>query len=309
MNPYYKDFSDFIKKQFPDEKKLQKLTLDIGVTCPNRDGNISSCGCIYCNNASFSPLVADNVIRGKKIITPTALNLSLEQSRQFFSKKYPDLNYLAYFQSYTNTYGDHDSLIRLYYAALSHDYIKGLIIATRPDCLDQKLLDRLFDISRNKKIIFELGAETSHDLTLKEINRGHTWSQTVEAVTLLKSYGFAVGLHFIFGLPGEDEFMMLQTVDQINRLPVDVVKFHHLQVIKGTELARRYLANRNYLTLFDVESYIDLCVKVINRLDKNIAIERFVSSAPADLLIAPAWGLKNYQFINLLNNRLKYSNL
>lgn len=293
MNPYYKDYSDFLSEKF--DGKVQKLTVDAGFTCPNRDGKLSTGGCIYCNNNSFSP---DTGSKRKSI------KEQLEAGKRFFARKYPDLRYLAYFQSYTNTYGDTDRLMSLYREALEVENIEGLIIGTRPDCMPDELLEELRKLNEHTTVIIEYGAESSHDETLRKINRCHDWEATVDTVMRTKKAGLAVGLHFILGLPGESEDMMLQTVDRLSALPVDTVKFHQLQIVKGTKLAKDFEAGKTDVRVFDVEEYINLCCRIIDRIRKDIAIERFVSQSPDDLLIAPRWGLKNYEFQHLLNKRL-----
>ena len=289
MNPYYKDYSDFLAERF--DGKVQKLTVDAGFTCPNRDGSLGKGGCIYCNNTSFSPVTGER----RRSVTQ-----QLQDGKRFFSGKYPDMKYLAYFQSYTNTYAAVDDLMALYTEALEVDDIVGIIIGTRPDCMPDELLDRLSALNREKIVIIEYGAESSHDATLEAINRCHTWSQTVDAVFRTHNAGLSVGLHFILGLPGESRGMILETVDRLNALPVDCVKFHQLQIINGTRLAAMYRTNPAAISLFDVDTYVDLCAEIVNRLRDDIAIERFVSQSPDNLLIAPRWGLKNYEFTHRL---------
>lgn len=299
MNPYYRDFSDFASKIFPGHAKLQKLTVDAGCTCPNRDGKIGRKGCIYCNNASFSPIISEEgAAIARRLSSPEELMSSINKSMAFFARKYPDMKYLVYFQSYTNTYGDERKLLQLYRTAWEMPGVEGIVIGTRPDCISDSLLAALKD--SGIKAVIELGAESSHDKTLGEINRGHSWQQTVEAAEKLHETGFPTGLHFIFGLPGETRGMMLETVRKINSLPVDIVKFHHLQVLRNTELYRRFTENPEYVKLWDLNDYIDFSVEAVTMLRKDISIERFVSSAPSSLRVAPDWGLKNYEFTNLL---------
>lgn len=302
MGRYYKDYADFLREVFPGNK-MQKLTVNAGFSCPNRDGTLGSGGCAYCNNASFSPMLG-----GGEIAT------QIENGKRFFSGKYPEMRYIAYFQSYTNTYAGTGRLLDLYHEALAVDKVDGLIIGTRPDCVSDKLLHALADIG--KPVIMEYGAESSHNATLAAVNRCHTWEQTVDAVQRTACAGLRAGLHFIMGLPGETESAMMQTVERLGRLPVDTVKFHQLQIIKGTTMARECEGDWETGSLkfrglsiksFSVDEYVDLCVRVVERLrciNPDIAIERFTSQAPADLLLSPRWGLKNYQFVNLLNNRL-----
>lgn len=292
-NPYYRDYADFLAERFAG--KVQKITINAGFTCPNRDGSRGRGGCIYCNNNSFSPVTGDS---------DRSVSRQIVDGKRFFSKKYPLMRYIAYFQSYTNTYGDPDRLMDLYREACADDDVVGLIIGTRPDCMPDDLLSRLAELNRTKTVIIEYGAESSHDSTLEAVNRCHDWATTVDAVMRTHKAGLTVGLHFILGLPGETREMMLKTVDRLSQLPVDCVKFHQLQIIKGTRLAADYATGKADIRLFDVDEYIRLCVDIILRIRKDIAIERFVSQSPDDMLIAPRWGLKNYQFTHLLLNAL-----
>lgn len=214
------------------------------------------------------------------------------------------MRYLAYFQAYTNTHGNQDQLLDLYNEALVCDGVDGLIIGTRPDCMPQTLLDSLTEMAKTKFVMIEYGAESANNSTLERINRCHTWESTVDAVRRTAAAGIPVGLHFIMGLPGESEEDMLYTIDQVNQLPVDIVKFHQLQLIKGTRMARDIQDGLYDIPRFEVEDYLNLCVKIVSRLRPDIAIERFVSQSPPDLLLYPRWGLKNYQFTNLLLQRL-----
>lgn len=294
-NPYYKDYADFLAERF--DGKVQKITVNAGFTCPNRDGSLGRAGCSYCNNSSFSPTTG----APSQSISQQILN-----GKRFFSKKYPEMRYLAYFQSYTNTYGEVERLINLYKEALADDEVVGLIIGTRPDCMPDILLTRLAELNKLKPIIIEYGAESSHNLTLATVNRCHDWETTVDTTIRTHQAGLVVGLHFILGLPGETKEMMMETVDRASLLPIDCVKFHQLQIIKGTRLAADYLNGKIDIHLFEVDEYIALCADIISRIRPDIAIERFVSQSPDNLLIAPRWGLKNYEFTHRLFNALAH---
>lgn len=310
MGRFYRNYADFLAEHFTG--KMQKLTVNIGLSCPNRDGTVGRGGCVYCNNTSFSPNLGNG-----------SVSAQLNAGKAFFARKYPEMRYLAYFQSYTNTYGPTERLMAMYREALDTDAVDGLIIGTRPDCMPDHLLDALSQLG--KPVFIEYGAESSHNTTLAAINRCHTWEQTEDAVWRTHAAGLPVGLHFIMGLPGEDEDMMLQTVSRAAKLPVSTVKFHQLQIIAGTPLAKeteslhgtdaRTGSTKNGPTfrgppvkIFGLNEYIDLCVKIVTLMRKmgpHIAIERFTSQAPAPLLLAPRWGIKNYQFVNLLNKALE----
>lgn len=285
----YTDYSAYLSRFFPG--KMQKLTVNARFSCPNRDGTKGTGGCIYCNNRSFSPSTSGS---------HETISAQLEDGKRFFARKYPAMRYLAYFQSYTNTYGSTDRLMALYREALAVEGVDGLIIGTRPDSLSDSLLTELTALAARHYIMVEFGAESSHDSTLRLVNRCHTWSDTVNAVTRTAAAGIHVGLHLIMGLPGESRSMMLETVDRCCTLPVDVLKFHQLQVIRDTRLADMMPD----VKVFTIGEYLDLCVDIIRHVPPGIAIERFTSSAPADLLIAPRWGLKNHEFTNLLKKRL-----
>lgn len=287
------DFAKFISRYLPG--KIQKISVNAGFSCPNRDGTKGTGGCIYCNNSSFSP--------GYTLSSPD-IKLQIEQGKAFFARKYPTMRYLAYFQSYTATNAPLDTFMDMIAQALSCPDVDGIIIGTRPDSITEELLIELSRIARHHFVMVEYGAETSHDSTLQLINRCHTWADTVHAVNLTAKYHIPVGLHFILGLPGETKDDMMATIDAINTLPVDIVKFHQLQVIRGTRLATEIAAGRMKVNHPTVDEYIDLCCDIDRRLRPDIAIERFLSQSPPDLLISPRWGLKNYQFINLLRNRL-----
>ncbi len=299
QSPLYRDYATYLAEIF-GKMKVQKISLNIGSGCPNRDGTVGRGGCTYCNNSSFSPTYGDGQ---PEVLT---VETQLEEGKRFFARKYPAMKYLAYFQSYTNTYGaDVDTLMSLYSRAAATKDVVGIIIATRPDCLPDLLIERLAAFSYHTPVIIELGAESSHDKTLERVNRCHTWADTVDAVGRLADAGLPVGLHLIMGLPGETRQMMLTTIDRINDLPVDTIKLHQLQLIKGTRLARQVARSEETIIHWTADEYINLCCEIVNRLRPDIAIERFVSQSPDNLLLSPRWGLKNYQFTNLLNKALK----
>lgn len=292
MKKLYRDFADFLSEHF--EGKVQKIAVNAGFTCPNRDGTKGTGGCTYCNNQSFNPGYCAPSL---------SVSEQLEQGKAFFGRKYPEMKYLAYFQAYTNTHSDDiDRLVGLYREALEVTDVVGLIIGTRPDCMPQPLLDRLTQLPG--WVMVEYGAESASDETLVRVNRCHTWADTADAVHRTHEVGLPCGLHLIMGLPREDEATMLATIDRVNELPVDTVKIHQLQLIRGTRMARDVEVGLYDIPRFTAEEYIELCVKLLRRLRPDIAVERFVSQSPPELLIYPRWKLKNYQFTNLLHKRL-----
>ncbi|MDD7460891.1 MAG: TIGR01212 family radical SAM protein [Prevotellaceae bacterium] len=292
MTHLYNDFGTWMKAQLP--YKVQKISIDAGFTCPNRDGLLGRGGCTYCNNNSFNPSYCDT----KKSITE-----QLEEGKMFFSRKYPDMKYLAYFQAYTNTYADINILKSMYEEALSVKDVTGIVIGTRPDCMPDSLLDYLEELNQRTFLLVEYGIETANDTTLERINRGHTFQCSQETIARTRKRAIRVGAHIIIGLPGEDQQETLRQAPLISALDIDILKIHQMQIIKGTKLALEY--KKNPFHLYTLEEYIDTICLYIQYLRKDLVLERFVSQSPPNLLIAPHWGLKNYEFTNLLNNELK----
>lgn len=290
---YYNDFGSWIRKRFPDFR-VQKISIDAGFSCPNRDGRISSGGCTYCDNRTFNPSYCDR----RKSITE-----QLEEGKTFFSRKYPNMKYLAYFQAYTNTYAKVELLRQMYEEALQVEDVVGIVIGTRPDCVSDELLDYLEALNWRTFVLVEYGIESANDETLKRINRGHDFACCRDAVERTHARGILTGAHIIIGLPGEDAAESLRQAPIISSLPIDILKIHQMQIIKGTRLAQEYAEHPFHV--YTVEEYIDVIVKYIRLLRKDLVLERFVSQSPKELLVAPKWGLKNYEFTNLLNNKLK----
>ncbi len=293
MGGYYNDFGTWIRGRFPDFR-VQKISIDAGFSCPNRDGKISSGGCTYCDNRTFNPSYCD---RRKSVAE------QLLEGKSFFSRKYPDMKYLAYFQAYTNTYAKVEELKAMYEEALRVDDVVGIVIGTRPDCVSDELLDYLEELSRLTFVLVEYGIESANDDTLRRINRGHDFACCRNAVERTHARGILTGGHIIIGLPGEDAGESLRQAPIISSLPLDILKIHQMQIIKGTRLAQEYAEHPFHV--YTVDEYIDVIVRYIRLLRKDLVLERFVSQSPKDLLIAPKWGLKNYEFTNLLNNKLK----
>ena len=290
--PYYNDYGTWIRSQFP--YRVQKISIDAGFTCPNRDGRISSGGCIYCDNRTFNPSYCQR---------RNSVTQQLEEGKCFFAHKYPDMKYLAYFQAFTNTYAPLSHLRTLYEEALQVEDIVGIVIGTRPDCVTDELLDYLTELSQRTFVLVEYGLESTNNDTLLRINRGHTFEQSQEAIERTHQRGLLCGAHIILGLPGEDAAESLRQAPIISRLPIDILKIHQMQIIRGTRLADEFETNPFHV--YTVDEYIQLIAEYIQRLRPDMILERFVSQSPKDLLIAPHWGLKNYEFTNLLVNYLK----
>lgn len=294
----YNDFGSFLKQHFPF--KVQKISLNAGFTCPNRDGSKGLGGCTFCNNQTFNP----DYCRTEKSITQ-----QLEEGKAFFAQKYPDMKYLAYFQAYTNTYGELEELIRKYEEALATPEVVGLVIGTRPDCMPDELLDYLTELNRRTFLIVEYGIESAYDRTLERINRGHTFEQTRQAVIRTAERGIMVGGHLILGLPGESEQDILHEADLLSALPLTTLKLHQLQLIRGTKMALQYAEHPEWFHIYEVDEYIRLVSAFIGRLRRDIILERFVSQSPKSLLIAPDWGLKNHEFTQKVNKYMTESRI
>lgn len=284
------EYGTWLKEQLG--VKVQKISINAGFTCPNRDGRLGTGGCTFCNNQTFNP----DYCQTSKSVTE-----QLEEGKRFFARKYPEMKYLAYFQAYTSTYDRVDRCISLYEEALRVPDVVGLVIGTRPDCMPPELLDYLAELNHRTFLIVEYGIESANDDTLRRINRGHSWAQSVDAITLTANRGIRVGAHVILGLPGEGHDELMRQADLIATLPLTTLKLHQLQIIRGTQMAEEFA--RSPWPMPSVEEYIDLVLEYISHLPRELILERFVSSSPASLLIAPRWGLKNYEFVNLVNKR------
>ena len=290
----YFDFASFLSHYF--EGKVQKISIHAGFTCPNRDGSKGTGGCTYCNNQTFNPEYCKPEF---------GIRRQLEDGISFFARKYPQMRYLAYFQAYTNTYGELEQLKAMYEEALSVDGVVGLVIGTRPDCMPPALLDYIEELSRKTFVMVEYGIESANDDTLLRINRGHDFATAIDAIRRTHERGILVGGHLILGLPGEDHDELMRQAEAIASLPLDMVKLHQLQLIRGTRMAREYEEHPENFHLYTVDEYIDLAIDYIERLPSKMVIERFISQSPRTLLIAPDWGMKNYQFVDRLRRRMQ----
>lgn len=293
----YQEFSDFLKGIFPF--KVQKISVNAGFTCPNRDGLKGWGGCTYCNNQTFSP---------EYCRTEKSVSEQLKEGVRFFSRKYSDMKYIAYFQSYTNTYDELDQLKAKYEEALHCPEVVGLIVGTRPDCVPDELLDYFATLSKKCFVMIEYGVESTLDKTLKRINRGHTYAESENAIRRTASRGIYTGVHLILGLPGESEKEILHHADVLSTLPITTLKLHQLQLIRHTRMAKEFEEDPASFHLYTVDEYIDLVIDFIERLNPSIVVERFVSQSPKELLIAPDWGMKNFEFTARVNKRIRERN-
>lgn len=288
----YNDFGTWLRSVFP--YKVQKISVNAGLSCPNRDGRISRGGCTFCDNRTFNPSYCDNNKRIRE---------QLETGKLFFARKYPDMRFLAYFQAYSNTYAPLDMLKRMYEEALDTEDVVGIVIGTRPDCVNPAILNYIESLARQTFVIVEYGIESSNNKTLREINRGHTFECSCRAIKETKERGILTGGHVILGLPGESYDDMIQQAADISSTNLDILKIHQLQIIKGTAMAHEYV--KHPFKLFTPDEYVSLLSQYIQRLRPNLILDRFTSQAPKDMLIAPNWGLKNHEFTNILVNYMK----
>lgn len=289
-NKYWNDYSSYIKRTFGE--RVQKISVNAGFTCPNRDSTKGLEGCIYCINESFSPFYCND---------KHTIEEQLIKGIEFFGKKYKSQKYLAYFQSYTNTYSSVSVLEDIFTRALQVNNIIGLVIATRPDCINDDILALLKRISESNFVSLEFGAESTNNHTLKIINRGHSWEDTLNAVEIAHQYGIKTCLHMIIGLPGEKEQDFYEHANKINRLPINSIKIHQMQVLKGTKLEELYYKNPEIFLLSDIDKYAEIIVNFCELLNPEIIIERFTSESPKELLIAPNWqGKKNFEVSHII---------
>ena len=294
----YNDFTSFIKKRFGT--RVQKVSIDAGFTCPNKDGSKGMGGCTYCNNNTFNPDYC-------KPIKP--ILVQVKEGIDFFSKKYKTQKYLAYFQAFTNTYAPLETLKPMYLEALSHKDIIGLVIATRPDSIQDDVLEYLqYLVGQGYFIKLEFGLESTNNKTLEIINRCQSHEDAIDAFNRAKGRGLHLGGHLILGLPGETKKDMLEHAYKVSDLPIDTLKIHHLQIVKHTMMAYQFKHTPSMFTFMNLDEYIDLVVDFIELLHPNIIIERFFSESPASMLIYPKYGLKNFEVKYLVEERLEKRN-
>ncbi len=309
----YNSFVGYFKRKYGE--RLQKIVLDAGFTCPNRDGKVGRGGCTYCDNAAFHPSYST---AGK------SLHQQLDEGIEFHKVRYRTTeHYLAYFQSFSNTYAPLERLKSLYEEALRHPDVVGIVIGTRPDCVDEQKLDYLAELSRGNVlkdwrrtlsdaqertapiIIIEYGIESCYDTTLERINRGHDFETARRAVQMTADRGLDVGVHFILGLPGETRQMMLDSCELINALPIRSVKFHQLQIVKGTRMEKEYAECPQDFERFSLDEYLDFFVDILEHLRPDLFIERFVGEVPPRFVNETPWGLiRNVELLRLLEKRL-----
>ena len=275
----FNSYSRYFAKQFGG--RVQKISIDAGFSCPNRDGRISTGGCTFCSNEAFNP----SYCRPEK-----SIRQQIEEGIEFHRWRYRRANkYLAYFQPFSNTYKPIEELKNIYEQALEVPEIVGIVIGTRPDLVDNGILLLLNEIQETHYVMLEYGVESVYDETLRRVNRGHDFATAERAIRMTADYGIPCGAHFIFGLPGESKEMMLNAAEIISQLPLTTVKFHQLQIFKGTKMAEEYQALPEAFLLFDLEEYIDFVIDFAERLNPNIVIERFAGEVPPRYLVSEPW--------------------
>lgn len=298
-NSRYNSFVGYFKRTYG--QRLQKIVIDAGFTCPNRDGSISRGGCTYCDNLAFHPNYSTS---------DRSIAWQIEEGITFHKNRYRKTEkYLAYFQPYSNTYAPLPRLKELYEEALAHPAVEGIVIGTRPDCVDDEKLDYLAELAKKHIVIVEYGIESCYDKTLQRINRGHSFSQAQEAVRKSAERGLHLGAHFILGLPGESREEMLAMAPLINDLPINSVKFHQLQIVKGTKMEKEFAEHPEDFAMFGLDEYIDFFIDLLERLRPDLYIERFVGEVPPRFVNSTPWGLvRNVELLRMLESRLEERN-
>lgn len=292
----FNSYSEYFKKEFGG--RVQKLAIDAGFTCPNRDGSKGLGGCTYCDNDAFNPSYC---------LPEKSVKKQVEEGIEFHARRYRRaFRYLAYFQPFSNTYASLPRLKEIYSEALSFPEISGLVIGTRPDCINEEKLHYFRELSDEHYILLEYGLESCYDQTLARINRGHTFADAVKALEMTSEFGIRSGIHLIFGLPGESREEMMEEVNIINTLPIHNIKFHQLQIVKGTRMAAEFLENPVDFTRFSLDDYIEFIIDFVERLNPDFVIERFAGEVPPRFLAAPGWGLiRNDQVLARIERRME----
>lgn len=296
----FNSYAAYFKRTFGG--RMQKVTINAGFSCPNRDGTLSTGGCTFCRNDAFTP----SYCQSEKSITQ-----QIEEGIEFHHRRYRTAQrYLAYFQSFSNTYAPLERLRRCYDEALAHPDVAGIVVGTRPDCIDEQKLDYFASLAQQKYVMLEYGVESCYDATLKHINRGHDFATVERAIRLTAERGIHCGAHFILGLPGESDEMLIEQVAKINALPLTTIKFHQLQLFKDTAMAAEYDAHPDKFRFWSVEEYIALFVEIVRRLRPDIVVERFAGEAPPRYHHTEGWGLvRNETLLMMLDKELERKNV
>lgn len=292
----FNSYPDYLKKVFGG--RAQKVALDAGFTCPNRDGTKGTGGCTFCSNDAFNPSYC---VPSKSVTQQIKEGIEFHENRYRRAK-----HFLAYFQAYSNTYKPIDELIPLFEEALAYEGMAGLVIGTRPDCIDDEKLDYLKKISEKAYVIIEYGIESTNNEVLNRINRGHTFEDAVEAVKKTADRGIKTGAHFIFGLPGESKKEMLDSVDIISQMPLDNIKFHQLEIIRGTKMAEEFEKYPSNFPLFEtMEEYLDFVIRFLEKLNPAFVVERIAGEVPPWFNMRTNWNLRYDQVLKKLEKMME----
>lgn len=289
-------YTNYMRDRFGE--RVQKLTIDAGFTCPNRDGTVGTGGCTYCNNDAFNP----SYCTSEKPITQ-----QLQEGVDFHLKRYREATkYLAYFQAYSNTYAPVNELEGLYRQALNYKDVIGIVLGTRPDCIDDEKLEMISDLAKNFYIIIEYGIESCYNKTLERINRGHTYEQAVQAVEKTAQYGIKTGAHIILGLPGETKGMWMDEARILSKLPLNNLKIHQLQIVKETLMEKEYNEHPERFQFYRINEYIELVIDFIELLNPEFIVERISGETVISHLAGPRWGNKRYyEILDAFEKRMK----
>lgn len=291
----YHAYNDWVRRHHGGRQ--QKISIDAGFTCPNRDGSLGVGGCSFCNNEGFTP----SYLREQRDIRQ-----QIETGIAFMRRRYPQTRaFLAYFQSYSNTYGDLEHLKSVYQTALAHPDISGLVIGTRPDCLPDATLDYLGELAQTIPVELEIGIESCSDDVLRECLRGHDFSCTADAIRRAAGRGLFITGHLLIGLPQETRESLIVGAKALAGLPIDALKFHQLQIVRGTRLANQYRENPASIDLLTPQDYVDAVVDMLEHLPASIKIQRLGSEVPPDLRVSPDWGIRLSRFPAMLEARLR----
>ncbi|MBF0410470.1 MAG: TIGR01212 family radical SAM protein [Candidatus Riflebacteria bacterium] len=290
-------YQNYLVEKFGE--RVQKVPLNSGFSCPNLDGTLSNIGCSYCRNDAFSPFYCD---------ATQPVVQQLRNGMQFFGKKYGVSKFFAYFQSFSGTNASIDELYKVFSSVIDVPGVVGLVIATRPDCIDSEKLHMLKELSAKKYISIEIGIESTNDNVLKRINRGHTYKQSADAVRKIAEFQLSVGGHIILGLPGESSTEHIHAAQILSELPLSSIKIHHLQILRGTKMADEFAKNPEDFKLFSLAEHIERLADFVENLRSSIAIDRFNTRSPLSLLISPRWNseknVRNCNINSLLEDSL-----
>lgn len=292
MDRRYNSYNTYLRERFGC--RVHKVSMDVGFTCPNRDGTVTTGGCVYCNNDSFVPPYARQRV---------SLDDQIKTGMQYLKRRFRAEKFIIYFQAYTNTYDKIERLERLYREALEHNDVVGLAVGTRSDCVDEEKIKLFENLSKDWFVTLEYGIESIYDRTLEFMNRGHNYQSVIDAIQITKGRGIHIGAHIIVGFPGETKDEMLSMADELSELDIDFLKVHNLHIVKNTPLAKMYA--KEPFNLFTYEEYLHFISVFIERLSPKIVLERLFTDTPQDLLVAPLWNKTHGEFLSGIEAELQ----